>query len=107
MLLGHSGAGSRDGFFDAGLVGRDDVHVAFNDDDIVVATDSFFGVVKAKDETRFVEQNSFGGVQIFRLRFIKDASSETDNIAGGVNKWHHHAISEKVGFVLIEKAGRV
>ena len=51
MLLGHGGARGSDGFFDAGLVRRNNIHVAFDDDDEPASSNGFFGLIETENES--------------------------------------------------------
>ena len=67
LRLGHGGAVGGDGLGDAGAVERDDVHIAFDDDQAAGRAAGGGGAIDVVEGAALVEQDGLGGVQVFRL----------------------------------------
>ena len=75
---------------------RDDVHVAFDDDDPVGFVNRVAGEKQPVKLPALREQCRLGRIQIFRLPLIDDSAAESDDAAAAVMDRKHHAIAETV-----------
>ena len=114
MLLGEGGAGYRQGIGPAGLVARQEVHLAFYEDRAIDLTYSHFGLIEAIEDAGFVEERCLGAIEVFR-RFrrgicAENATRKADDAASAVSNRKHDTVAEFVvhtAFGLLAHSGEL
>ena len=97
LFLGESGAERRDRLGKAGLRERDDVHVALDDEDLVLVVGGLAGVVGVEQNSALVEERGLRRVQVLgRCVRVQRATAEGDDPALGVRDREHDAVAEAV-----------
>ena len=96
LRLGERGAVGRDDFGDAGAIERDDVHIAFDDDQPLGGAARGSGAVEIVERAALVEEGVSGRVEIFRLAVAKDPPAEPDDSAARVADRDHQPSAEPV-----------
>ena len=97
LILGQGRAERRDGFAEARFGQRDDVHVAFDDDDAVLVVGGGAGAWALKSIAPFVKERRLRRVQVFGRRIgIERAAAEGDDAAFEVGIGKHDAVAEAV-----------
>ena len=106
MVFGHGCTHGGDGAFETGLVGGDDIHIAFGDDDGVAFAGGVAGMLFAVKHAAFVEERCVGGVDVFggfviavgvgRADMVgEDAPAECDDAASSVGDGEYDAVAEE------------
>ena len=84
------------GIADAHLSERDDVHVAFNNEQARELVGGLARLIKAIELGALVENRRLWGVEIFGFVVSQNAATETDSPAAGVANGEHNAVAEAV-----------
>ena len=93
LPLGEGSAERRDHIGEARLVERDDVHIAFDHDELAGVECGLASAGKVEDGRTFVEESRLRGVQIFRLRCrIEGTSAESNDARLGVDDGNGEAV---------------
>ena len=84
---------------------RDDVHIAFDDDQAPGGAAGRAGAVEVVEGAALVEEGRVGRVEILRLALAKDAAAEGDHPPARVADRDHQAAAEAVVGVLVAFVG--
>src|SRR5262249_42566869 len=97
LPLGESSAERGDSIGEARLIDRDDVHIAFDHDELAGVERGLASAGKVEDGRTLVEEPRLWRVQIFRLRcWIEGAGAEGDHARLGVENRNAEAVAETV-----------
>ena len=97
LVFGDSGAQWCDGGGETGLGQRDDIHVAFCDDERCSLASGFSGGAVVVKTAAFVKELGFRRVQVFRVvTWVHRATTEGNCSATSVADREHDAVSEGV-----------
>ncbi len=96
LPLGQGGAHGGDHVPVPELMGRNGVHVALDDHDLIPLADLLLGQIQAVDEGALVEDRGLGGVEVLGLTFAHDPSAEADHPSFAVPDREHEAPAEAV-----------
>src|SRR3989344_1065606 len=101
LRLGQRGAERRDGVADPRLGEREDVHIAFDDDDPVRLPRGGGRLVEIVERAALVEQRRVGRIEIFGLAIAQYAAAERDHPPARVADRDHQAPAEPIVGVLV------
>jgi hypothetical protein len=79
-------------------VGKDEIHLPFDEDGITEAADFAFGFIEAEENLGFGKNGRFGTVQIFGglAVIFEDPSGESDDSTAGVGYGENDPSAETV-----------
>ena len=94
LLRRQRGAEGGDGGAEARLMERDDVHIAFGEQNL--ARTLVFDKIHRKKVAPLRENRRFRRVEVLRLRIVHHAPAEADDVAAQGEDGKHHAVAEAV-----------
>ncbi|PAV68955.1 hypothetical protein WR25_00105 [Diploscapter pachys] len=100
LCLGQRSAERRDGFVDARLAQRDDVHIALDHQHAVRLARGGGGAVEVVERAALVEERRVGRVEVFGLAVADHAAAEGDHATAGVADRDHQPAAEAVVGIL-------